>query len=559
MSEDQGPPTLPPDDRAPPPAAMPPGQPLAAAPPVTAELDEFLARAVDRQIAEQRALRDTLQRLSEDLSDLTSRPAPTIDVDQIDARIKEHVDEMATSIAGELRGAVAGVSADVEGIAQALIDLNSGLREWADGIDHNLTSVLRTVESVRGVANDLREQHERSAESIRTATAQAQTLNAEVLEATRNASARGQELHDEMLKSVETMRTITSGIQEQQTEAKEVIQTTAAQAQALNAEVLDATKNNATQLQEIAAQVQAMTAQAQTLTAQAQAMNTEVLEASRASAKHSFEVLETTRSIADETRTLHGQLLDTMRTAAEQSREVHAVLMETLRLEEEAAREAELEAELLEEPEIIEEPEPAPIVPAEGELIPAPVESEIERQVKETIELSLYLADQIEDFDRVIGKLSDLPTRLEGVISQALKRTLAARSKLDRDAEVALDEVLTVLDEHAERAGRVADNQDVVHELTEAQADLAERVDALHAEMLDHLEALADAIGRVDGAEAPTPSRTARTTPRAKPLPPAKGKTKAASAKPSAKKPTAKKRTATPKSRPARRRKKNAD
>ena len=86
------PPTAPPaPERATPPerAAAPAAQ---HRPPT--DLDEFLARAVDRQIAEQRALREALQELTNAVRELQARPTqaaapagPAFDPAEIEARI----------------------------------------------------------------------------------------------------------------------------------------------------------------------------------------------------------------------------------------------------------------------------------------------------------------------------------------------------------------------------------------------------------------------------------------------------------------------------------------
>jgi hypothetical protein len=370
---------MPPTPAAPPePAAPPPAQ---HRPPT--DLDEFLARAVDRQIAEQRALREALQELTNAVHELQARPAPapapasgpafdpaemeariaravasatpaidpaeieariaravasavpsapsgrTVDPAEIEGRVSRAVASSTEVLVNELRDlrstvlpglqrateassgsraiehdmailrdAVGGVSADVEGIAQALIDLNAGLRDWADGIDQNIEVVKDAVQQARDVA------------------VRAEELQADTLE--RMPDRRADSL---------------------------------------------------------------------------------------------------------------------------------------------------------------------PLLPVEGEIVPdvaiAPrdVTAEIEQRVKETIELSLYLADQIESFDKAIANLGDLPSRLEGTISQALKRTLAARAKLDHDAETALDEAVATLDEHVATIGDLSG-------IAEMQARLESGLDAI-AEAID--------------------------------------------------------------------------
>src|SRR5687767_7221065 len=118
--------------------------------PRPADLDEFLARAVDRQIAEQRALRETLTALTQavnalgaqgggldpdDLSDRV-RAATRAAIDPIVAEMRTLSDNVLTTVqrttgttsgapsqdVEQLSASVGGVAADIEGIAQALIE-----------------------------------------------------------------------------------------------------------------------------------------------------------------------------------------------------------------------------------------------------------------------------------------------------------------------------------------------------------------------------------------------------------------------------------------------------
>jgi len=156
----------------------------------SAELDEFLSRAVDRQIAEQRALREALSDLRTAIEALRSRPVEaSIDQAALDERIVHVANEVRDATRAEvatLRGEIADlrtavsmpppplvldqpevdlapvrddlatVNANIDGIAQALIDLNAGLREWADGVDEGLTSLVRAVNGVKAIADDAR-------------------------------------------------------------------------------------------------------------------------------------------------------------------------------------------------------------------------------------------------------------------------------------------------------------------------------------------------------------------------------------------------------------------
>ncbi len=417
------------------------------------ELDEFLARAVDRQIAEQRALRTTLTDLRDAVTQLQSRPTPAVDLDDLDQRIGRHVQEATGAATADLRASIGGISADVEGIAQALIDLNSGLRDWAKGIDRNLGAVMQTVERVRDVAGDVVDHQTRAMEALRSSTAQSREVQADVLDTARATADHTQQMHDELIEWVQSERE---------------------RHRALEAPLIEIPFSDVVASDVVAGEIAAETAIVPMIG--------------------------------------------------------------------------------------------SPLVDASLVQVPvADVASDIAQQVKESIELSLYLADQIEDFDRVIGKMGDLPSRLEAVISQALKRTLAARGKLDREAEVAMDDALVVLDEHIEKIGRFADDEDAVRELTLRQVELASRVESLQAEMFVRLEALAEAIDRsADGSQPraaaslararPTASRP-KTTTKAKTTKARTTKAKTTKAKTTKAKTTKAKTTkANPKRRPTRRR-----
>lgn len=419
------------------PAAGSTSQPAQRTPP--GELDEFLARAVDRQIAEQRALRESLQELSTAIKELQSRPqpsAPSIDLADLDSRIRRAMEansqmfsaqlrEFSASIlpeiarAGEgakgsraiehdlsiLRDGIGSLSADVEGIAQALIDLNAGLRDWAEGVDRNIDAVRGTVDHLRDVATRTEQLQSEAVQLQANAVAAAEERAAALAAAEERAAAQAA----------------------QATEAVHVAQTAAQSA----AEVAVA------------------------------------------------EVVEQLPAIPDI-------------------------------------------------PEVpVVEAAPVELAP------PRDVTAEIEQRVKETIELSLYLADQIESFDKAIANLGDLPTRLEGVIAQALKRTLAARAKLDREAETALDEVVATLDEHIGHVGDLSATAEGVRDLAAGQQQIAVG-----------LRALADAIDRSYEGRAPRAvssiSKSARRLAPDEDLPPAASARKKASTRKPAKSKTSK-------------------
>lgn len=338
--------------------------------PSLAELDEVLERAVDRQVAEQRALRQALDQLRDAVRALgEGTPAQVeLDVGALDDRMRRAIEGGIARLESELRDVrsalgpqieltsnvnqvvrsfreelqtlhdgissvetdVAGVGADIEGIAQALIDLNAGLRSWADDVDASVTSLRDTVDSIRELTQ--------------------------------------------------------------------------------------------------------------------------------------------TRAVAE---------------AAEQ----------------------------------------APVSDADSD---ARIER-METQVKETAELSLYLTDQIEDLDRVLKNLGELPERIEGVVSQAMRRTLTARAKLEQDATSLVDELTESLEAGTDRLSEVLDSLDAsgVRKLTLGNVELTSQVASLHdtliarlaAAELDHrqtMEALARAIDRWAKGKDPRALETVAkaTTPR---------------------------------------------
>lgn len=338
--------------------------------PSLAELDEVLERAVDRQVAEQRALRQALDQLRDAVRALgEGTPAQVeLDVGALDDRMRRAIEGGIARLESELRDVrsalgpqieltsnvnqvvrsfrqelqtlhdgissvetdVAGVGADIEGIAQALIDLNAGLRSWADDVDASVTSLRDTVDSIRELTQ--------------------------------------------------------------------------------------------------------------------------------------------TRAVAE---------------AAEQ----------------------------------------APVSDADSD---ARIER-METQVRETAELSLYLTDQIEDLDRVLKNLGELPERIEGVVSQAMRRTLTARAKLEQDATSLVDELTESLEAGTDRLSEVLDSLDAsgLRKLTLGNVELTSQVASLHdtliarlaAAELDHrqtMEALAGAIDRWAKGKDPRALETVAkaTTPR---------------------------------------------
>ncbi len=300
-----------------------------------ADLDEFIARAVDRQIAEQRALRDTIGELRDAIKTLDAKPSgldtdelteqlrrlTRVNTDAVLAEMREMRDNLlaapererdtrlVTEELGGLQEAVGTASADIEGIAQALIDLNAGLRAWADDVDRSIGSIGENVDNIRE----------------QTAT----------------------------------------------------------------------------------------------------------------------------------TRELQTQTLDEVRA-------------------------------------IVEDDEPVDHTDPELVRSITTFQSDIQQRMKESVELSLYLADQIENFDQVLTKFGDVPERLEGIVSQALKRTLAARAKLDTDAQAWLNDALTALDDHVARieetTADLGKTADALRTLKSGQSELASRVDSLQKGVMRRLD-----------------------------------------------------------------------
>ena len=125
--------------------------------------------------------------------------------------------------------------------------------------------------------------------------------------------------------------------------------------------------------------------------------------------------------------------------------------------------------------------EGSPLLPAPS--LGAEEREEIDKRIKESVELSLYLADQIEEFDRVLKSMGDLPQRLEGVVASGMRRTLAARAKLDNEATIVLDDALASLDEYVDRMsdtiGRFGNSEETLRKLGLGQVELASRLDSL--------------------------------------------------------------------------------
>src|SRR5581483_5172866 len=178
----------------------------------------------------------------------------------------------------------------------------------------------------------------------------------------------------------------------------------------------------------------------------------------------------------------------------------------------------------------------------------------IQDQIKETADLSLYLTDQIEDLDAVLNRLGELPERIEGVVTQAMRRTLTARAKIEQEASSVLDDVASSLDGTVERLVESLDTLEGgdVRRLALAQVELTSRVESMHDTLTTRmedmelnqrqmLEALAKAIDRTSRGQEPhaletvakavVPRRTTRKPAARKPAKTTRGKSKGTSAR----------------------------
>jgi len=195
-----------------------------------------------------------------------------------------------------------------------------------------------------------------------------------------------------------------------------------------------------------------------------------------------------------------------------------------------------------------------------GEASTPPDLKAIQEQVKETADLSLYLTDQIEDLDAVLNKLGELPANIEGVVTQAMRRTLTARAKIEQEASSVLDDVASSLDGTVDRLAEALDVLEGgdVRRLALAQVELSSRLESMHDTLQERiedmeiesrqmLEALARAIDRSARGQDPHALETvakASVPPRAAAKRRSSGSGKSAKPKAAKRKPT--KRTTTP-------------
>lgn len=125
----------------------------------------------------------------------------------------------------------------------------------------------------------------------------------------------------------------------------------------------------------------------------------------------------------------------------------------------------------------------------------------LEERIVESGDLSRYLKDQIEDLDRVLGTLTGIPEKLDGVVAQAVRRASTARAGIAQQSQKALEEVLGPVGGDLERFAEVlrgaAEAADGGH-----LADEVRRVALHQVELTSRLEALQDAIASsLDGVE----------------------------------------------------------
>ncbi len=138
----------------------------------------------------------------------------------------------------------------------------------------------------------------------------------------------------------------------------------------------------------------------------------------------------------------------------------------------------------------------------------------VEDRVAEAAELSSYLTEQVESLDKLLNRIGDLPMKLEGVVAQALRRTLATRAKLDKEAETAIDDVLGNVDEQLERFSgaleRFGSNEERLKNIETGQSDLTSRLEALQDALVGRLEQLDTDRRRTEQALAQAIDRSAK-------------------------------------------------
>jgi ABC-type transporter Mla subunit MlaD len=133
---------------------------------------------------------------------------------------------------------------------------------------------------------------------------------------------------------------------------------------------------------------------------------------------------------------------------------------------------------------------------------------DVHSQLTEGAALSRYLQDQVDDLDKVLNQLGTVPDRLEGAVSQALRRALTVRAGLTREAEKALERTVGPVEENLERLvasletvtegfedGRIADD---VRKVSLRQVELTSRLEEMQEAVFARLEEIAEDARRRD-------------------------------------------------------------
>lgn len=120
--------------------------------------------------------------------------------------------------------------------------------------------------------------------------------------------------------------------------------------------------------------------------------------------------------------------------------------------------------------------------------------SEIESQVTETSEVTAYLRDQAEDFDRLLYAMSKVPDRLDAVVAQALRRVNAVRAGLVKEAKEAVGRAMEPV---AERVDDLIDVLSVLPDLESTDAVSVRKLELAQIEMVARLDDLAGRVAQV--------------------------------------------------------------
>lgn len=123
----------------------------------------------------------------------------------------------------------------------------------------------------------------------------------------------------------------------------------------------------------------------------------------------------------------------------------------------------------------------------------------LETSFGEARDLVGYMRDQSEDFDKVLSGIGDVPERLEGVVSQALRRGLTARAGLAREAEKALGGVVAPVEERL--AQLLEELQDVEAPKGRGGSQVREDVRRLALGQVELSSRLEDLVAYIEGVE----------------------------------------------------------